>query len=76
MGITDKSSNKASTTGEDLKGKGKEAVGKVTGDKGLERQGKSDQAKSAVRQAGDKVKDAGDKVKDAASKAKDAITGD
>lgn len=65
MGIEDKGSNKA----EDLKGKGKEAVGRAIGDDNLERQGKTDQAKS-------KVKDAGEKVKDAAAKAKDAITGD
>jgi uncharacterized protein YjbJ (UPF0337 family) len=63
MGISDKASNK----GQDVKGKGKEAVGKVTGDKDLERKGKTDQVKSAV-------KDAGEKAKEAASRAKDAIT--
>ncbi len=63
MGISDKASNK----GEELKGKGKEAAGKVTGDKDLEREGKTDQVKSAA-------KDVGEKVKDTVSKAKDAIT--
>jgi uncharacterized protein YjbJ (UPF0337 family) len=63
MGILDKGSNKS----QDLKGKGKETVGKATGNKDLERKGKGDQVKSAA-------KDAGEKVKDAASKAKDAIT--
>jgi uncharacterized protein YjbJ (UPF0337 family) len=56
-----------SNKGQDLKGKGKEAVGKVTGDKDLERKGKADQVKSAA-------KDAGEKVKDTVSKAKDALT--
>jgi uncharacterized protein YjbJ (UPF0337 family) len=63
MGISDKGSNKS----QDLKGKGKETIGKATGDKDLERKGKADQVKSAA-------KDAGEKVKDTASRAKDAIT--
>lgn len=64
MGTADKASNKA----EDLKGKVKETAGKVTGDERLEAEGKSDQTKSAV-------KDAGENIKDAASKVKDAVTG-
>lgn len=43
---------------EDLRGKAKEAVGAVTNDEELERQGKVDQAKSDLKAAGDKVKDA------------------
>lgn len=43
---------------EDLRGKAKEAVGAVTNDEELERQGKVDQAKSDLKEAGDKVKDA------------------
>ena len=35
----------------------REAVGKVTGDKGTERKGKGDQAKSNLKGAGEKVKD-------------------
>lgn len=54
MGDQDKTEHK----GEDLKGKAKETVGGATGDEELERQGKGDQAKSDLKQAGDKVKDA------------------
>jgi uncharacterized protein YjbJ (UPF0337 family) len=43
---------------EDLRGKAKEAVGEVTNDEELERQGKVDQAKSDLKEAGEKVKDA------------------
>jgi uncharacterized protein YjbJ (UPF0337 family) len=43
---------------QDLQGKAKEAAGKLTGDDSLERQGKTDQAKSDLKQAGEKVKDA------------------
>lgn len=43
---------------EDLRGKAKEAVGEATNDEELERQGKADQAKSDLKQAGEKVKDA------------------
>jgi len=61
MGTADKASNKA----EDLKGKVKEAAGKATGNERLEAEGKSDQAKSAVKGAGEKIKDAATKVKQA-----------
>jgi len=54
MGLDDKLSNKA----DDAKGKAKEAVGGATGDEELERQGKGDQAKSDVKDAGEKIKDA------------------
>lgn len=54
MGLGDKADNKK----EDLQGKAKEAVGKVTGDDGLERQGKTDQAKSDLKEGVEKVKDA------------------
>jgi uncharacterized protein YjbJ (UPF0337 family) len=50
---TDKAKNKA----QDLGGRAKEAVGKVTGDKGTQRRGKGDQAKSNLKDAGEKVKD-------------------
>ena len=43
---------------EELKGRAKEAVGKATDDEELENQGKGDQAKSNLKQAGDKLKDA------------------
>jgi uncharacterized protein YjbJ (UPF0337 family) len=50
--------DKAKNKGQELGGKAKEAVGKVTGDKGLQRQGKGDQAKANLKGAGEKVKDA------------------
>jgi uncharacterized protein YjbJ (UPF0337 family) len=54
MGLDDKIENAA----EKLGGKGKEAAGKATGDEGLEAEGKVDQSKSDLKQAGEKVKDA------------------
>jgi len=54
MSDQDKLSNKA----EELRGKAKEAVGSATGDEALERQGKTDQSKSNLKQAGEKLKDA------------------
>ena len=53
MGTEDKAENKV----EDLKGKGKEALGKATDDEQMDAEGKGDQAKSDVKQAGEKVKD-------------------
>lgn len=54
MSATDKIKNKV----EDLGGQAKEAVGKVTGDKSTENEGRGDQAKSSLKDAGEKVKDA------------------
>lgn len=54
MGNDDKVENKV----DDLTGKAKETTGKVTGNDELERDGKTDQAKSDVKDAGEKVKDA------------------
>ncbi|HKG36174.1 MAG TPA: CsbD family protein [Solirubrobacterales bacterium] len=48
-------------TKDDAKGKVKEAAGDLTGDKGLEREGKVDKATGSVK---DKVGDAADKAKD------------
>lgn len=50
--------DKAKNAVEDLGGKAKEAAGKVTGDKSTENEGKGDQAKSDIKDAGEKVKDA------------------
>jgi uncharacterized protein YjbJ (UPF0337 family) len=47
--------------GEDMKGRLKEAVGEVTGDKDLEREGKVDRASAATKKTIDK---AADTVKD------------
>jgi uncharacterized protein YjbJ (UPF0337 family) len=43
---------------EDAGGKAKEAVGKATGDQSTETEGKTDQTKADVKNAGEKVKDA------------------
>jgi uncharacterized protein YjbJ (UPF0337 family) len=57
MSGVDKAKNKL----EDLEGKAKEGVGKVTGDKDTEVQGRGHQAKSDLKDAGEKVKDAFDR---------------
>ena len=54
MGLDDKIGNAA----EKLGGKGKEAAGEASGDESLKAEGKGDQAKSDLKQAGEKVKDA------------------
>jgi uncharacterized protein YjbJ (UPF0337 family) len=58
MATDDKLRNK----GEDLKGKAKETIGRATDDEELEAQGRTDQAKANLKDAGEKVKDA---IKDA-----------
>ncbi|CAN5779966.1 CsbD family protein [soil metagenome] len=50
--------DKAKNAVEDVTGKAKEAVGSATGDKSVENEGKGDQAKSDLKNAGEKVKDA------------------
>ena len=54
MGTGDKIENQADV----LKGKAKEAAGRVSDDPELEAEGRGDQAKGHVKQAGEKVKDA------------------
>ena len=54
MSTSDKISNKT----EELTGKVKEGVGDATDDESLEKEGKVDQAKGNLKQAGEKVKDA------------------
>ncbi len=54
MSGTDKANNKI----EDVAGKAKEALGRATGDKSTENEGRKDQAKADVKDAGEKVKDA------------------
>ncbi|HEV3399184.1 MAG TPA: CsbD family protein [Actinomycetes bacterium] len=58
MGTDDKLRNQV----EDLKGKAKETVAPATDDEELEAQGRTDQAKASLKDAGEKVKDA---IKDA-----------
>jgi uncharacterized protein YjbJ (UPF0337 family) len=54
MGLDDKVRNEA----EDMAGKAKEGVGRATDDERLEAEGKGDQVKANLKQAGEKVKDA------------------
>jgi uncharacterized protein YjbJ (UPF0337 family) len=54
MGLADKAKN----TAQDVAGKAKETVGKATGDKDLQGEGKGDQAKSSLKKAGENIKDA------------------
>lgn len=54
MSVEDKANNKI----EELGGKLKEVVGKITGDESTENEGKLDQTKSNLKAAGEKIKDA------------------
>jgi len=54
MSTSDKIGNKA----EELAGKVKEGLGDATDDQSMENEGKTDQAKGNLKQAGEKVKDA------------------
>lgn len=54
MATTDKAKN----TSQQAKGKLKETVGKVSGSDKLQAEGKTDQVKGNLKQAGEKVKDA------------------
>jgi uncharacterized protein YjbJ (UPF0337 family) len=53
MGLADKAQNKA----EEVKGEGKAAAGRATDDDELKAEGKTDQAKGNLKQAGEKIKD-------------------
>jgi uncharacterized protein YjbJ (UPF0337 family) len=54
MGTDDKAENKV----EEVKGQAKEAVGEATGNEQWQAEGKADQAKGNLKQAGEKIKDA------------------
>jgi uncharacterized protein YjbJ (UPF0337 family) len=54
MGAHEKLSNKI----DDVAGKAKEAVGRASGDDRTKGEGKLDQAKASLKDAGEKVKDA------------------
>ena len=54
MSGVDKAKNKI----EDLGGKAKEKLGEMTDDKSTENEGRRDQAKADMKDAGEKVKDA------------------
>ena len=49
--------DKVKNTVQDVGGKTKETVGKVTGNTNKQAEGRADQAKSDMKQAGEKVKD-------------------
>jgi len=53
----DNMDKKIDNKAEELRGKAKEGVGRVTNDEELANQGKADQVKSNIKQAGEKVKD-------------------
>lgn len=53
MSAEDKMKNAA----QDLAGKAKEAVGKLTGDDAKQAEGKADQAKASLKKAGENLKD-------------------
>jgi len=50
--------DKAKAQRESATGKAKEAAGKATGNKDMEKEGKRDQSKADVKKAGQNVKDA------------------
>jgi uncharacterized protein YjbJ (UPF0337 family) len=54
MGLDDKVRNEA----EELRGRAKEAAGKVTGNERLRAEGEADQFEANLKQAGEHVKDA------------------
>ena len=54
MGAEDKLKN----TVEDITGKAKEMAGRVTDDESMVAEGRGDQSKSDLKQAGEKIKDA------------------
>ena len=56
MSATDKAKNAI----QDVEGKAKEALGRATGDRSTEDEGRGDQAKADLKNAGEKVKDAFD----------------
>jgi uncharacterized protein YjbJ (UPF0337 family) len=67
--------NKLSNKLQKLRGIGKEALGSAVGNRSLESEGKLDQTKAGLKDAGGNVKDAASGVKMAASEVKDAISG-
>ena len=50
--------NKSRNAAQKVKGQVKEAAGRVTGDRQLEAEGRTDKTKANLKQAGEKLKDA------------------
>lgn len=59
------------STADQAKGRAKEALGDLTGDRELQSEGKADQATGKVKEVAEKAKDA---IGDAADKVKDTFT--
>ena len=57
-GATVSGTDKVKNAMQDVEGKTKEAMGKVTGNRRQENEGRADQAKSDAKNAGENVKDA------------------
>lgn len=74
MGIEGKAQNAA----EKQTGAAKEEAGKLTGDQGLANEGRQDQAKANLKEAGEKAKDTasdiGNNIKAAAQKLKEGFS--
>ncbi len=70
MGIADKITHKA----EELSGKAKETVGRLTGNENVAAQGHADQAEADMHQAGDKMRDAKNDAAEGLRDAKDDIS--
>ncbi len=58
--------DKAKNKSQKFAGMAKEAIGKATGDKSTQNEGRRDQAKANLKDAGEKLKDAGEKLKEEA----------
>ena len=72
MGLADKAKDKA----EELAGKAKGTVGDKTDNPDLEAEGRMQESKADLKQAGENVKDSGDDVTDALRAAGGAVKGD
>ena len=58
MAVDDSARNKTRNTAQKVKGQFKAAAGRVTGDRRLEAEGRSDKTRANLKQAGEKIKDA------------------
>ena len=61
MSTKDRAANRA----QDFKGRVKEAIGSLTGNRALKSEGRADQGKAGLKNAGEDVKDAAQSIKDA-----------
>jgi uncharacterized protein YjbJ (UPF0337 family) len=72
MGLADKAKDKT----EELAGKAKATAGDATDNPDLEAEGRMQESKADLKQAGENVKDSGDDVADALRAASGAVKGD